>query len=160
VATVVDHPVTVQNATPRSIAAVRARVPVGRVGAVFGNYLNQVYAAAKNGAVELDGQNIFVYRHVPGADKELDVEFGVGTSGPFTAAGAVHYCQLPTGEVATATHWGDYSHLGDAHTAVREWCHANNRKLTGTSWEIYGHWFDDPAQVRTDVYYLLEPERT
>ena len=24
-----------------------------------------------------------------------------------------------------------------------------------TSWEVYGHWSEDPAQLRTDVFYLL-----
>ena len=59
------HSVSVQTAAPRAIAAVRARVPVGRVGAVFAGYLNQVYAAARDGVVQLDGQNIFVYRKAP-----------------------------------------------------------------------------------------------
>jgi hypothetical protein len=25
------------------------------------------------------------------------------------------------------------------------------------SWELYGHWEDDPAKLRTDVFYLLRP---
>jgi hypothetical protein len=27
--------------------------------------------------------------------------------------------------------------------------------MTGVDWEIYGHWDDDPAKLRTDVFYLL-----
>jgi len=27
----------------------------------------------------------------------------------------------------------------------------------GQSWEVYGHWHADPAQLRTEVYYLLQP---
>jgi hypothetical protein len=49
------------------------------------------------------------------------------------------------------------SRMGDAHAAVIAWCRANGRALTGTRWEIYGHWSDDPARVRTDVFYLLKP---
>ena len=52
----------IDHAAPRPIAAVQARLPIGRVPIQFTQYLNQVYAAARNGRVKLDGQNIFVYR--------------------------------------------------------------------------------------------------
>ena len=148
-----EYSVSLQVARSRAIAAVRARLPVGRVGALFANYLNQVYAAAKEGIVQLDGQNIFVY-HDAGQPGELDVEFGVGVTAPFSSAGPVQYSELPVGEVATTTHWRDYA-LAGAHDAVAAWCRSHNRALSGTSWEVYGHWSDDPAKVRTDIYYLL-----
>ena len=28
-------------------------------------------------------------------------------------------------------------------------------ELAGPRWEIYGHWREDPAEVETEVYYLL-----
>jgi effector-binding domain-containing protein len=152
-------PVSLKIAPRRAIAAVRARLPIRRVPAVFAEYLNQVYAAARDRAIHLDGQNIFVYRDVMGAKDEADIEFGVGVNAPFSATGAVCYSELPVGEVATATHWGDYAGLGEAHHAVLAWCRAHDRKVVGTRWEVYGHWTDDPAQLRTDVYYLLQPSR-
>jgi len=151
------YPVSVQRAAPRAIAAVRARMPVGQVPAKFTEHLNQVYAAAKNGAIHLDGQNIFVYRDAVGFPGDVDVDFGVGALAPFAPVGRVTYTQLPVGDVAAATHWGDYAGIGGAHAAVVEWCRANNRKRTGTLWEVYGHWTNDPARLRTDVYHLLEP---
>jgi hypothetical protein len=146
--------VTLQHAAPRAIAAVRARLPISRVSASFTTYLDQVYAAARYGAIALDGQNIFVYRGgASGQDAEVD--FGVGVRSPFESHGAVTYCELPTGECAVATHWGDYAQLGVAHSAVLAWCRANGREPTGTRWEVYGHWTDDPTHRRTDVYYEL-----
>ena len=100
--------VSLQLAAPRAIAAVRARLPIHRVPASFTAYLNQVYTAARNGAIQLDGQNIFVY-HGGASDDEADVDFGVGVRSPFETHGAVTYSELPTGEVAVATHWGDYA---------------------------------------------------
>lgn len=144
--------VSVQTAQARGIAAVHARLAAKRVPSAFGTYLDQVYAAAREGAVVLDGQNIFLYRD--GSDGELDIEFGVGVAGPFPASGAVRYAELPTGPVATATHWGDYGRLGETHHAVIAWCRAHGRSLAGPRWEVYGHWSPD-AQPRTDVYYLL-----
>jgi hypothetical protein len=38
---------------------------------------------------------------------------------------------------------------------VSRWCAAEGRGLAGPRWEIYGDWHDDPAELRTEVYYLL-----
>ena len=132
---------------------------------MFAGYLDQAYAAARNGAVQVDGQNVFVYRGGSPAD-DVEVEFGVGVTAPFppvgvgvTApfppAGPVQYSELPSGEVATATHWGDYGRLGEAHAAVIAWCQAHGRELAGPRWEVYGHWSPGAAPPRTDVYHLL-----
>lgn len=149
-------PVSLQRATPRGIAAIRARVPAARVSAFFGRYLDDVYATARKNGIPIDGQNIFVYRNTE-VPNEVDVEFGVGVTSHFSPNGSIVYSQLPVGEVATATHWGDYAKLGETHKAVIEWCDANNRRRTGVHWEIYGHWYNDPTKIRTDVYWLLEP---
>ena len=146
--------VTLQHATPRAIAAVRARLPISHVPASFTTYLNQVYAAARYGAIPLDGQNIFVYRG-GASGEDADADFGVGVRSPFESHGAVTCRELPTGECAVATHWGDYAQLDVTHDAVLAWCRANGRAPTGTRWEVYGHWTDDPTRRRTDVYYEL-----
>jgi effector-binding domain-containing protein len=151
-----DSPVSVTKTTARGIAAVRVRLPIKQVPSEFPRYLNQVYAAGREGTVQLDGQNIFVYRNVPGSDTEVNVEFGVGVNAPFPDRGSVAYSELPVGDVATATCWGDYSGLTRVHSAVKQWCLDNSRKLAGPRWEIYGHWSDDPSKVRTDVFYLLD----
>lgn len=139
--------------TARPVAGVRALVPRGRVAQEFGRYLDQVYAAARSGAVHLDGQNIFIYRAAT-AD-ELTVDFCVGVTAPFVAAGAVVPLETPHGVAVMTTHHGDYGKLGDANAAILEWCRANDRRRAGPSWEVYGHWHADPAQLQTDVYYLL-----
>ena len=150
------HDVTLQDAPPRGIAAVRARVPASRVSALFGGYLDQVYAASRAGAVQLDGQNIFVYRDVVGAPDQLDVDFGVGTAAPFAPSGNVAFTVTPSGRVATTTHLGDYRGLGAAHAAVIAWCRSHDLALAGPRWEVYGHWREGEVP-RTDVYYLIAP---
>jgi effector-binding domain-containing protein len=140
--------------TARALAGVRAQVARGRIALEFGRHLTQVYAAARAGAVHLDGQNVFVYREA-GADL-LTVDFGVGITSPFTAVGEVVPRTTPEGVAATTTHHGDYARLGEAHAAVFAWCRANGRQPAGPSWEVYGHWTEDPAQLRTEVFWLLE----
>jgi effector-binding domain-containing protein len=139
----------------RPVAGVRAQVPRGRVAQEFGRHLDQVYAAARTGALKLDGQNIFIYRAAT-AD-ELMVDFCVGTSGPFDPIGAVLPLETPAGVAAMVTHHGEYARLGEANAAILAWCQTNNRKRAGPSWEVYGHWHADPAELRTEVYYLLQP---
>jgi effector-binding domain-containing protein len=112
-----------------------------------------VYAARASG-IQLDGQNIFVYRDAVDAPGQLDVEFGVGAAAPCTPVGDVRPVALPVGELAVTTHRGPYSGLAAAHAAVLDWCRAHSRALAGPRWEVYGHWVDGQLP-RTDVYYLL-----
>jgi effector-binding domain-containing protein len=58
--------------------------------------------------------------------------------------------------VATTIHLGPYGRLGQAHEAIRDWCSAHVLKIVGPFWEVYDHWNDDPAKLRTDVFYLLD----
>jgi hypothetical protein len=46
--------------------------------------------------------------------------------------------------------------LGEANEAILAWCRAHDRRRAGPSWEVYGHWHEDPAKLRTEVYYLLQ----
>ena len=151
----IDYPISLQVVAPRAMAAVHACLAVDRVPALFSSYLNQVYSLARANAIALDGQNIFVYRDCA-REGEAEIDFGVGVTRPFTPIGPLEYLPLPVGEAVMTTHWRDYA-LGGAHDALVAWCKANNRRRTGTRWEVYGHWSDDPAKVRTDVYHQLEP---
>jgi effector-binding domain-containing protein len=147
------YTVELQQVTPRALAAVRDRMPVREVPARFMPLLDQVYAAARAHAIPLDGQNVFVYRD--DASGRMDVAFGVGVRAPFAPVGRVEPVEVPGGTVATTTHWGDYAGLGAAHDAVVAWCRAEGRALAGVAWEVYGHWDDDPAKRRTDIFQLL-----
>ena len=138
----------------RPVAGVRAQVPRGRVAQEFGRHLDLVYAAARAGAVALDGQNIFIYRDA--TNEQLTVDFCVGVTARFAAVGVVVPLETPRGVAAMTTHRGDYAGLGRANAAILAWCRAHDRALAGPSWEVYGHWHADPAQLRTDVYYLLQ----
>ena len=106
--------------------------------------------------MQLDGQNIFVYRDAPDRPGHLDIDFGVGITAPIVPVGNVRAVELPVGEVATTTHRGAYTGLGAAHEAVLAWCRAHARAPVGPRWEVYGHWTEGELP-RTDIYYLLRP---
>ncbi len=123
---------------------------------LWGPLLGQVYefvrARPELGTGEGDElwQNVMLYK-----DQRPDVEVGVLVSGPFQAEGSVIPSALPAGEVATATHRGDYARLGVTHEAVREYAAAHGRELAGPCWEIYGHAPPDPSEAETEVFWLL-----
>lgn len=149
------YTVSLQRAAPRTIAAVRARLAPSRIPSEFKRYLDQVYAARASG-IQLDGQNIFLYRDAVDQPGHLDIEFGVGITAPLVSVGEVRAVELPVGEVATTTHRGAYSGLGAAHAAVLAWCRAHSRAPAGPRWEVFGHWTDGELP-RADIYYLLRP---
>ena len=139
----------------RLLAVVRERMAVSEVPARFSNLLARVYAAAASTGLVLDGRNVFVYR---GAGiGPIDVEFGVGVAAPFDAIGEVECSTLPAGLVASTAHFGTYETLGAAHEAIHAWSRGTGRALDAVRWEAYGHWEDDPARRRTDVFYRLAP---
>jgi len=71
------------------------------------------------------------------------------------APGRMIPSELPGGEVATATHRGDYARLGVTHDAVRDYVSAAGRELAGPRWEIDGHGRPDPSEIDTEVFWLL-----
>jgi effector-binding domain-containing protein len=95
-------------------------------------------------------QNVMLYK-----DQRPDVEVGVLVSGPFQAEGPVVLSALPAGDVATATHRGEYAKLEVTHKAVRDYAEAHGRELAGPCWEIYGHPGPDPTRIETEVFWLL-----
>lgn len=96
------------------------------------------------------GRNIAIYH-----DTSMTLDCGVEVEGPFAAEGDVFYSATPAGRAVAAVHWGPYSELARAHDGIQAWCAAQGLKACLPCWEVYGHWSDDPAKVRTDVYYLL-----
>ena len=92
-------------------------------------------------------------------DGSIRLEVGVEVQAPFSEQGEVVRSATPAGIVVSTTYLGPYAGLGAAHDAVHQWCRANNHRLAGPSWEIYGHWDPEwdavPSRIRTDIYYLL-----
>ncbi|MEA2827334.1 MAG: hypothetical protein QOG43_1773 [Actinomycetota bacterium] len=141
------HIVTV---AARSTAVARRSTTWAEFPTVWRVLLDQVYAFLGTHEVSQTGHNVMLYQ-----DDVPNVEVGVEVEGPFASDGPVVSSALPAGETAMAVHRGSYDGLGAAHLAIRDWCAANGRNLAGPRWEIYGDWHEDPAQLETEVYYLL-----
>ncbi len=112
--------------------------------------LDQVYACLGRHGSAGQGRNVMLYK-----DSTPHVEVGVELIAPCVLDSPVIASSLPAGQVAMTVHRGAYEGLGRAHEKVVKWCAAGGRKLAGPRWEIYGDWRDNPAELETEVYYLL-----
>ena len=61
----------------------------------------------------------------------------------------------PTAVVPAATTWQEFPAPWPTRQAVLDWCAAQGLRPAGPRWEIYGPHGDDPAEVWTEVCWLL-----
>jgi effector-binding domain-containing protein len=148
------YEIAIERVEPRAIASVRRRATLEQLSTVVPAACGDVWNFIRANGIANPGRHVAVYRE--GDDGQLDVEVGAEVAGPFTGDAEVTCSAIPGGAVATTVNLGPYSRLGEAHEAICQWCQHNRHELTGLNWEIYGHWDDDPAKLRTDVFYLLE----
>jgi effector-binding domain-containing protein len=148
----VPYQVRTELTVPRKLAAVRAVTTPQRLSTDIIRLLDQVWPLLREQGAST-GHNVVIYR--PGEGGELIIDAGVEVPEGFTPRGEVRPVDTPAGEAATTTHYGDYSGLAAAYAALERWCASSSRPPSGTSWEVYGDWDEDPARRRTDVYLLL-----
>lgn len=148
------YEVRLEASTGSPIATVHRQATRPQLGAVIQAACGVVWNALRTLQTTGVGRHVAVYW-----DDVLNVDVGVEVAAPFAGEGEVVGGALPQGVTAAATHFGPYDQLGGAHQAIQAWCAANDRRLAGPSWELYGHWQEewnrDPSLIRTDVYYLL-----
>ena len=152
------YEVAVQTIPSRQVAAVRDRRKWAELGAKLLPLLDRVYVAVRAGKVIQSGQNIFIFRD--GSKDGVTVEIGVEVSSPFEPIDGVLSVATPAGEAASTVHKGPYTGLGAAHEAVIRWCEQHRRARANVCWEVYGDWHEDPAQLQTEVFYSLLPDRS
>jgi effector-binding domain-containing protein len=160
-----SYDVRLSVALPRPLAAVRRTVQRSAIPSLIQGILGEVWQFLRDNQISSFGHNVAIYARASdvsavsdGGDITLDAWFGVEVHETIPVSESVLAVSTPDGPVASTIHWGQYSGLGAAHTAVQDWCAANGHRLTGRCWEVYGDWFDDWAKVRTDVFYELADE--
>ncbi len=149
------YEVSVETAPSVLIAAVSATVHRSEIARAWKPALDQVWAFMRSHPDIKPGRNLFLYHHPANRNEPMNIDFGVEIAHSFDPAGNVRCAATPSGQVATTLHVGPYDRLGDAHQAIHAWCAANNRKIGQASWEVYGHWNNDPALLQTTIKYLL-----
>lgn len=145
-----NYEIDIVNAEPIILAVVRRQASMQDLSTIIPKSLDVVYEFLKTSHIQHLGINVAVY-----FDGVINFEIGVQVSSKFESTSLVQCSHTPVGVAVKTTHFGSYSDLSKAYDFVRNWCDQNNKVLIGTSWEVYGHWNDDPQKVRTDVYHLI-----
>jgi effector-binding domain-containing protein len=140
------HPVAAQ-----ATAVVRFRASVHELAVLISRACGEVWEFMRAAQLPRPGRHLALY-----LDGVMNIECGVEVFHPFAGNDQVVPSSTPAGLVATVAHFGPYSRLGEAHKAIHKWCADQGHTLAGPSWEIYGHWTDDPSKLRTDVFDLLQ----
>jgi effector-binding domain-containing protein len=143
----------VTTVTPRLIAAVRSRTTRPGLPAAIRAGLDKVWPQI----IDRRGLNVVVYHpsEPHGLGKEFEIETGVEVAAGFQPAAPVYLTETPAGRVVTAAHLGPYDKMAAAYDAIHEYVRTNRLELAGPSWEVYGHHSDDPAKLRTDVFFPI-----
>lgn len=138
-------PVEIREVPSQPIAVVRGPATANNLPPRIRALFDEFYAGFKRKG----GLNIVFY---PTWDptEEFEIECGVQVESDGNSA-------TPAGKVATAAHIGPYNQMKSAHNAIHHFVRENGLKIAGPSWEVYGHWSDDPSKLRTDIFYLLAP---
>jgi effector-binding domain-containing protein len=145
-----SYQVTAMDVAARPTAVVAATTTWQEFPALWGQLLDEVWGCLRAGGIHRGCPNVMLYwNDVP------HVEVGVELRRPCPLTGRVVASSLPAGQVAMTVHRGPYSELGSAHQAVLDWSAAQGRRLAGPRWEVYGPHRDDPAELTTEVYWLL-----
>jgi effector-binding domain-containing protein len=145
--------VRTERVAARALAAVGATTTPQQLGADIVRLLDQVWPVLREQGVST-GHNVVVYYNEAGGVLRIDA--GVEALTGFADHGEVRHVSTPSGEAAIVAHYGEYSAIGPAYAALESWCAGNGRRPAGVNWEVYGDWAEDPAERRTDVYFLLE----
>ena len=144
------HEVTVDEVEARPTAVVAATTTWQAFPTLWKELLDEVWACLRAGGIQRGCRNVMLY-----IDDVPHVEVGVELTQPCPLTGRVVRSALPAGEAAMTVHWGPYAELGAAHRTVLDWCEHHGRRPAGPRWEVYGPHREDPAEVWTEVYYLL-----
>src|SRR5262245_40283696 len=95
--------------------------------------------------------NVVVYRAYDRTTGMMTIDVGVQVDSALPGDGTIVPITTPGGLVATTVHIGPYHKLGDASSALHEFCRTHDHPIAGPTWEEYGDWNDDPSKLRTDV---------
>jgi effector-binding domain-containing protein len=147
----VEHRVSVAEVAARPTVVVPAATTWPAFPTLWKGLLDEVWECLRASGVHSGFPNVMLY-----LDDVPHVEVGVEIDDrqcPLTER--VVRSALPAGRVARTVHRGPYGELGWAHRAVLEWCAVQGHRPLGPRWEVYGPHRADPAQLTTEVTYLL-----
>ena len=142
-------------AAPLLLAAVRSRVSISMLSDAIAN--SPVWERVRERGLAQSGRSVVIYWGK--TENEVTLDIGVEVTEPFCGDDDLQCIAAPAGRAVTATHTGPTHLLPRVHERIRAWSAEGERKLAGVNWEVYASPAGDPAEHRTQVFYLLhEPK--
>lgn len=138
---------------PLTTAIVRRRAKISELAQVIPEACGEVWGFVRTAPIPHPGRNLALYLDM---GCEMNLECGVEVEQPFVGNDRIFCSSTPAGMVATKVHLGPYEKLTETHKAIHQWCAEYGYEMAGPNWELYGHWTDNFAELRTDVFYLLK----
>lgn len=150
------YEITTTKVVARSIASIDVHATPEELDALIPGLLDEVWAHLKGVGLDRPAHNVVIYY-----DEEVHLEAGIEVPPDhegFEGQERIAVSATPAGLAARTVHVGPYEQLGEAHAALRRWCADKGYHTVGPVWEVYGNWNDDTSKLRTEVYYLIDPD--
>jgi GyrI-like small molecule binding domain len=141
---------------PRLLAAVRRKAAPRDIAAVCRPAMHIVWGfLGVHPGLRTDGNNVFLYEHVPRVEDGMPIDFGVQVARRFEPEGEVRCVETPAGRAVSTLHVGPFSGLPLVHAALHVWCAEHGYRIGTHSLEVYGPWPENLSKLETTVQYLL-----
>jgi effector-binding domain-containing protein len=140
---------------PRPLAGIAERVAPTALSAAISTLHGEVWQQLNRKNILTTGHNVILYNGP--ANRDFDALFGVEAHEKFTPGGRIIAAETPGGPVAIALYQAEYTGLPRAHASIRRWLDDQGLRRAGPGWGIYHDWNDDPKELQTVIFYLLEP---
>jgi effector-binding domain-containing protein len=138
----------------RQLMAIHDQARGGELPQKIKGNLDKVWTYLRANAAKAD-HSVVVYRDFDRATGVMTIDVGVQVESALPGNGEVVPVTSPGGLVVTTVHLGPYDKLGDASSALHEFCGTHDHPIAGPTWEEYGDWSDDSSKLRTDVFVLV-----
>lgn len=142
--------ITIQPVEARTLLARQTRSSWAGIGAAARPEMDELWGVIRGAGLKHD-HNVWIYTD-PTPD-DVDMAIGVEIIGDFDVPPGFIRATTPAGVAAHFTFLGDYSGLRGAHDSVRRFIEESPYTATGTTWEVYGDWEENPNKRRTDVFH-------
>jgi len=143
----------IQAIDPTPIIFVKAETPRESLGEAIRDSLGVLWERVRNQKIEGAGRNLIIYDDFK--DGLLHIRAGIKLADNHGLSES-QIGWTPSGKAAVCIHTGDYTGIPLANKAIEEYCAENKMEKDCVSWEVYGHWTEDPNQLTTEVIYLLK----
>jgi effector-binding domain-containing protein len=138
----------------RQLMAIHDQARGGELPQKIRTNLDKVWAYLRANAAN-PAHSVVVYRNFDRAAGVMTIDVGVQVESALPGNGEVVPTTTPGGLVATTAHIGPYDKLGEASSALHEFCSTHDHPISGPTWEEYGDWNSDLSKLRTDVSVLV-----